>query len=50
VEQVTVQLGVRDNSTDRVELKSGVAPGDTLLIGAATAIPPGTPVRVKGEG
>ncbi len=50
VEQVTVQLGVRDNATDRVELKSGVAPGDTLLIGAATAIPPGTPVRVKGEG
>ncbi|MGH7629395.1 MAG: efflux RND transporter periplasmic adaptor subunit, partial [Gemmatimonadales bacterium] len=46
VEQQGVELGVRDPATDRIELRAGVQAGDTVLVGAATAIVPGTPVRV----
>ncbi|MGH7629397.1 MAG: efflux RND transporter periplasmic adaptor subunit, partial [Gemmatimonadales bacterium] len=46
VEQQGVELGVRDPATDRIELRAGVRAGDTVLVGAATAIVPGTPVRV----
>ena len=42
-----VELGLRDEATDRVEVTSGVAAGDTLLLGAAQGIAPGTPVRVR---
>lgn len=45
-EQATVQLGVRDLATERVEVTAGLAAGDTLLTGAARTITPGTPVRV----
>jgi RND family efflux transporter MFP subunit len=44
-----VELGVREASTDRVEVRAGLQSGDTVLIGAATAIVPGTAVRVVGE-
>ena len=47
VERVTVQLGLRDEGTERIEIISGVALGDTLLIGAAQGITPGTLVRVS---
>ena len=47
VERVSVQLGLRDESSERVEIKSGVALGDTLLLGAAQGITPGTIVRVS---
>jgi RND family efflux transporter MFP subunit len=47
VETVTVQVGTRDEQNERVEIVSGVAPGDTLLIGAAQGISAGTPVRVR---
>jgi RND family efflux transporter MFP subunit len=46
VERVAVELGVRDAATERVELRSGVALGDTLLVGAARSITVNTPVRV----
>lgn len=46
-EPVEVALGTRDEATERVELTSGVAAGDTLLVGAAAGITPGTPVRVS---
>jgi RND family efflux transporter MFP subunit len=46
VEQQGVELGIRDAATDRVEIRAGVQAGDTVLIGAATAIVPGTPVRI----
>jgi RND family efflux transporter MFP subunit len=46
-EVVEVALGTRDDATEHVELSSGVAVGDTLLIGAAAGITPGTPVRVS---
>ncbi len=48
VEQVTVQLGVRDEADDRIELRSGVAAGDTLLLGNAAGVLPGAAVRVTG--
>lgn len=47
VEQVAVQVGLRDEQGERVELLSGVSAGDTLLIGAARGIAPGTPVVVQ---
>jgi RND family efflux transporter MFP subunit len=46
VERVDVVVGVRDDVADRVELTAGVAAGDTLLLGQAQALTPGTPVRV----
>ncbi len=47
VERVAVQVGVRDEEAERIELVSGVAAGDTLLLGAAQGIATGTPVRVQ---
>ena len=46
-ERIEVALGVRDEERERYEILSGVAAGDTLLIGAAQGITPGTPVRVS---
>lgn len=46
-ERVEVALGVRDEELERYEIVSGVALGDTLLIGAAQGITPGTVVRVS---
>ncbi len=48
-EQQGVELGVREAATDRIEVRAGLQSGDTVLIGAATAIIPGTAVRVAGE-
>ncbi len=47
VERVTVQLGLRDENTERIEITSGAAVGDTLLVGAAQGISPGTVVTVS---
>ena len=49
VERVNVTLGVRDEATERVELLSGVAAGDTVLLGGARRIAPNTPVRVTAR-
>jgi membrane fusion protein, multidrug efflux system len=46
VERVTVELGIRDASTETVEVRSGLAAGDTVLLGAAQGITPGTPAKV----
>jgi RND family efflux transporter MFP subunit len=46
-ERQDVQLGLRDEATERVEITSGVQTGDTLLLGTAQGITPGTPVRVS---
>ena len=46
VERIEVTLGVSDASTERVELLSGVAVGDTLLVGSARRISPNTPVKI----
>lgn len=47
VERVPVQLGLRDDAAERIEIASGVQAGDTLLVGAAQGITPGTIVRVS---
>ena len=47
VERVDVDLGLRDEESERVEVKAGLAPGDTLLVGAARGISVGTPVKVS---
>jgi RND family efflux transporter MFP subunit len=46
-QKVTVQLGARDPQSDEVEIVSGLAAGDTLLIGAAQGLSEGTRVRVS---
>lgn len=45
-ERVEVELGIRDEDRGRVEITKGVVAGDTLLVGAALGISPGTPVRI----
>ena len=47
VERVDVQVGVRDDANELVEIRAGLAAGDTVLLGAARAVSPGTPVRVS---
>jgi hypothetical protein len=47
---VPVQLGVHDNASDRVEIRSGVSVGDTLLANAAQGLAPGTRVRITAAG
>jgi len=46
VERVSVALGARDEAGELVEISAGVQAGDTLLVGAARGITPGTPVRI----
>ena len=46
VERVTVALGARDEAGELVEITAGLVSGDTLLIGAARGITPGTAVRI----
>jgi multidrug efflux pump subunit AcrA (membrane-fusion protein) len=48
-ERVPVQLGLRDEAKGSYEIVSGLAAGDTLLVGAAQGITPGTPVKVVVE-
>lgn len=47
VEKVQVQVGLTDKSSETIEVLSGLQAGDTLLIGAAQGITPGTAVRVS---
>jgi membrane fusion protein, multidrug efflux system len=46
VEEVTVQLGLRDQGTETVEITAGLAAGDTVLVGAAQGISAGTKVTI----
>ena len=47
IEKTEVGLGIRDQAAETVEITSGLAAGDTVLLGAARGISPGTPVRVS---
>jgi membrane fusion protein (multidrug efflux system) len=47
IEKVEVGLGIRDAADETVEIVSGLTPGDTVLLGAARGISPGTPVKVS---
>jgi membrane fusion protein, multidrug efflux system len=46
-ERREVDLGLRDDQTETYEIVRGVVAGDTLMIGAAQGISPGTPVRLS---
>jgi RND family efflux transporter MFP subunit len=46
VNKVQVQIGLTDKSSETTEIISGLQAGDTVLLGAAQGISPGTPVRV----
>jgi multidrug efflux pump subunit AcrA (membrane-fusion protein) len=45
-EKVQVQVGLTDKSSETIEVLAGLQAGDTLLLGAAQGITPGTPVKV----
>jgi len=47
VEKVQVQLGITDKTSESVEVIAGIQAGDTLLLGAAQGITPGTAVKVS---
>jgi RND family efflux transporter MFP subunit len=47
IDKVEVGLGIRDAAAETVEITSGLVPGDTVLLGAARGISPGTPVKVS---
>lgn len=49
VESVPVEIGVRDQASEIIEVRSPVlAAGDTVLLGAARAVSAGSQVRVSG--
>jgi membrane fusion protein, multidrug efflux system len=48
-ERVQVQIGLTDKTSETTEILSGIQAGDTLLLGAAQGITPGTPVRVTAS-
>jgi membrane fusion protein, multidrug efflux system len=47
VEKVEITLGIRDQTTETVEVRSGIIPGDTVLLGAARGLSAGTKVKVS---
>lgn len=46
---VPVTLGLRQSESELVEVLSGIAEGDVVILGAARALAPGTPVTVVGQ-
>ena len=46
VRRINVQIGLRDEQAQRVEIRRGVQAGEVVLVGAAQEIPPGTRVRL----
>lgn len=47
VEKVDVEMGLDDAVNERTEVVSGLAAGDTVLMGAAQGLTPGTVARVR---
>jgi RND family efflux transporter MFP subunit len=47
VQRADVDLGIRDAATETVEVRSGLQPGDTILLGAARGISEKTPIKVS---
>ncbi len=44
-----MQVGVRDEAAELVEIQAGAAAGDTLLLGSAQAVAPGSRISVLEE-
>jgi hypothetical protein len=49
VTESAVRLGVQDEAAELVEVLAGVAEGDTVLLGSAQGITPGSRIRVLQE-
>jgi membrane fusion protein, multidrug efflux system len=49
VVETPVRLGLRDEVAELVEIRSGIAAGDTVLLGSAQGVAAGTRVRVVEE-
>ena len=49
VQEAPVKLGVRDDVAEKVEVLTGVAEGDTVLLGSAQGVTEGSRVRVLQE-
>ena len=49
VQRVRVKLGIRDLARELVEVESGLALGDTVLLGFSQGLVDGTIVRVQGD-
>lgn len=49
VKHLPVRLGVRDEATNLVEIASGLAAGDTVLLGSAQGVAEGATIRVSQE-
>jgi membrane fusion protein (multidrug efflux system) len=49
IHKVEVELGLEDTATERVEVLSGIAVGDTVVLGAAQGIAENTPARVRSQ-
>ena len=47
VERVEVETGLQDRVSERVEVRRGLAAGDTVLMGGAAGLAPGTPAMVR---
>jgi membrane fusion protein (multidrug efflux system) len=47
LDKVEVELGFEDAVTERFEIRSGLSAGDTLVLGTAQGLAPGTPMRVS---
>lgn len=47
VERIDVQLGVKDEGAEKIEVRTGLAGGDTVLLGAARGISVGSSVAVS---
>jgi len=45
-ERANVEVGIRDVAAETVEIRAGLAAGDTVLVGAAAGITAGTPVTI----
>jgi membrane fusion protein (multidrug efflux system) len=49
VQRVRIKLGIRDQAAELVEVVSGLAPGDTVLLGSSQGLADGTIVRIQRE-
>jgi membrane fusion protein, multidrug efflux system len=47
VERIEVETGLQDRVSERVEVRRGLASGDTVLLGGAAGLAPGTPATVR---
>ena len=48
-ERLTVEIGLRQNYTERVEITKGLTAGDVVIVGSAKGVANGTPVHVVAK-